>query len=168
MPAHSDLCPLGGRSQEPCQNEGENQCTSRGQFERRDSCLSFREGTSSTRGKPHHKGRSQTPRNPHSEGRSTPRISDKERTELLAVGKCFNCKETGHLSRNCPHKSTINSPGSRPPGASSFNIELFASIHESDESVEVLDSLPLGAVFLEDEPIDEEVEIEPKNRLWLN
>ena len=36
--------------------------------------------------------------------RSTPRLSDKEKFELLASGSCFNCKKPGHLSCNCPRE----------------------------------------------------------------
>ncbi|KAF8814450.1 hypothetical protein BYT27DRAFT_7065198, partial [Phlegmacium glaucopus] len=78
-------------------------------------------------------------------------LSDKEKAELRAAGKCFNCKETGHFSRNCPHRTTITSTGQKPPGVSAFNIEP-ASIQEidSDEYVEVLDSLPVGAMCFRD------------------
>ena len=74
-------------------------------------------------------------------------MSDKERSDLLAAGKCFICKEPGHMSQNCPHKHTVKSDGPKPPGTSSYNIELLAPSQEVDESVEVLDSLPLGALF---------------------
>ncbi|KAF8800080.1 hypothetical protein BYT27DRAFT_7118441, partial [Phlegmacium glaucopus] len=78
--------------------------------------------------------------------------SVKEKAELISAGKCFECKETGHLARNCPTKTTVKSNGSRPPGASTFNIEP-APLPESDwdERVEVLDSLPVGAIFLEED-----------------
>ena len=33
------------------------------------------------------------------------RISDSEKASLKAAGKCFICKEKGHLARNCPDKS---------------------------------------------------------------
>ncbi|KAF8804875.1 hypothetical protein BYT27DRAFT_7106071, partial [Phlegmacium glaucopus] len=54
---------------------------------------------------------------------TTPQLSVKEKAELISAGKCFECKETGHLARNCPTKTTVKSNGSRPPGASTFNIE---------------------------------------------
>ena len=34
----------------------------------------------------------------------TPRLTDKEKIALLKQGKCFNCKEFGYLSRDCPKK----------------------------------------------------------------
>jgi hypothetical protein len=36
------------------------------------------------------------------DGGSGPSLSTQERNELLATGKCFLCKEVGHLGRNCP------------------------------------------------------------------
>ena len=32
----------------------------------------------------------------------TSRLSDKERKALVAEGKCFHCKQKGHLFRECP------------------------------------------------------------------
>jgi hypothetical protein len=60
-------------------------------------------------------------------------ISDKEKAELLASGKCFTCKEAGHLARNCPKGNTMRSSGSRPPGVPNFNIELEALNEEESE-----------------------------------
>src|SRR6202453_423841 len=31
-------------------------------------------------------------------------LTDDERAKLMAEGKCFRCKKTGHLSRACPDK----------------------------------------------------------------
>jgi hypothetical protein len=57
--------------------------------------------------------------------RSTPKLSDRERNELLASGKCFRCKEPGHLSWNCPRGNSVQSGRpNRPPGISSNNIEV--------------------------------------------
>ena len=55
------------------------------------------------------------------------------------------------MVRNCPSRSTVKSGGSKPPGASTFNIEPTAMADdELDNHVEVLESLPLGAVFFGD------------------
>jgi Zinc knuckle len=32
-------------------------------------------------------------------------MTDSERQEYMKKGACFNCHETGHLSRNCPKKA---------------------------------------------------------------
>ena len=33
-----------------------------------------------------------------------------ERTELMKTGKCFTCKQTGHLSHDCPRRTPQNNP----------------------------------------------------------
>ena len=77
-------------------------------------------------------------------------LSDKEKTEYRAAGRCFNCGKEGHMSRNCPDNATVKSHGHGPPGASAFNVEPVPEV-ESDESAEVLDSLPLGAICFGDQ-----------------
>ena len=68
------------------------------------------------------------------------------------AGKCFGCGELGHVSRNCPRNSVVKSQSKGPPGTSTFNME-FTPYEESDpeNEIEVLDSLPLGAIFIEDD-----------------
>ena len=55
------------------------------------------------------------------------------------------------MSCNCPRQNTIRSNNQKPPGASTSNIELAPAPHESDidDSVEVLDSLPVGSINFE-------------------
>ncbi|XP_070203511.1 uncharacterized protein [Littorina saxatilis] len=36
------------------------------------------------------------------------KLSDEERTKLRTNGQCFFCKERGHLSKNCPKRSTTS------------------------------------------------------------
>ena len=74
---------------------------------------------------------------------------EKEQTELLAEGKCFNCKEVGLFTRNCPRNNTVRTTGGSkaPPGVSNFSVELEPHADsDMEDSVEVLDSLPLGAL----------------------
>ena len=35
---------------------------------------------------------------------STPRLTDAEKANLMKEGKCFYCREQGHVSRSCPKK----------------------------------------------------------------
>ena len=37
-------------------------------------------------------------------------LTTEERTELMKTGKCFTCKQTGHLSRDCPRRVPRNNP----------------------------------------------------------
>ena len=75
-----------------------------------------------------------------------PELSNQECTELLAAGKCFRCKEKGHLSRDCPTGKTVKSNDNRPPGVSNYNIELEI---QSEEEVQVLDNLELGMIEID-------------------
>lgn len=60
---------------------------------------------------------------PASEDHSNPRPSKQASTQQNATnrekqqkeGRCFQCNETGHLSRNCPRKSQSDSQPKNPP-----------------------------------------------------
>ncbi|KIK40523.1 hypothetical protein CY34DRAFT_13650 [Suillus luteus UH-Slu-Lm8-n1] len=42
-----------------------------------------------------------------------PKLSKEEHDKLMSEGQCFICKETGHMSRQCPKRTTVpSSPGS--------------------------------------------------------
>ena len=83
--------------------------------------------------------------------RKTRLLSDKEKAEYRAAGRCFNCGKEGHMSRNCPDNATVKSKGSGPPGSSAFNLEPVSIVEtDSEEHIEVLDSLPLGAICFGD------------------
>jgi len=75
-------------------------------------------------------------------------LSEKERAELLAAGKCFRCKEQGHLSRNCPKGNSVKSNNNRPPGLSNYNTELEIG---PEEELQVLDNLELVMIEFDDQ-----------------
>ena len=53
------------------------------------------------------------------------RLTDREKDELRAAGKCFVCRETGHMSRNCPRNSQVRSDSKgKPPGVSAFSMDI--------------------------------------------
>ncbi|KAG6886823.1 hypothetical protein C0992_002131 [Termitomyces sp. T32_za158] len=54
-----------------------------------------------------------------------PRLSKEEEAEYRAQGRCFRCRETGHLARNCPqaHASSSSNPG-KPPGLNSYSVNV--------------------------------------------
>ena len=81
-----------------------------------------------------------------SEPRNTPQLSGKEEAERRAEGRCFRCNEQGHIARNCPQGASVQHNGDKPPGVTSFNLELGAIEEAYDSSPEVLDSIPLGAI----------------------
>jgi Zinc knuckle len=69
-----------------------------------------------------------------------PALSDKEKAKL--VGKCYLCKEPGHMARNCFQGNKVGSSTGKPPGMSNINIKF-------DAKVKILESLPLGMMDIE-------------------
>ena len=113
-------------------------------------------GTPNSRGgTPSEKGKSGSvpPNSHHKEKltRKTRMLSDKEKDEYWAAGRCFNCGKEGHMSRNCPDNASMKSQGQGPPGASTFNVKPISLTEtDSEEQAEVLESLPLGAICFGD------------------
>ncbi|KAI0070539.1 hypothetical protein K474DRAFT_1669982 [Panus rudis PR-1116 ss-1] len=103
-----------------------------------------------------------------SQGSAREKLSEKEKEELQAAGKCFICKEAGHMSRNCPKGSTVRSDKrGKPPGITSYNMEptfndaedlrvlaeSSAHISDTDSSSETeleVNMLEVGDVFEDD------------------
>lgn len=42
-------------------------------------------------------------------------MSYEERGDLMRKGACFRCKRIGHLSRDCPQKTHVNSAVTKTP-----------------------------------------------------
>jgi Zinc knuckle len=65
------------------------------------------------------------------------RMSIKEHTCLMEEGKCFRCKLFGHLSRDCPNKTTTAPPTSTPKwtgkSAAAHIQTLIASMSEEEK-----------------------------------
>ena len=72
--------------------------------------------------------------------------NDIERAELLASGKCFVCREVGHLARHCPKGNTVHSSDSNRPRVSNFNIKLEPLNEKGSDKLEVLYNLQASAM----------------------
>jgi len=68
-----------------------------------------------------YKGKRRDDRNSSGQDQRAPKLSEEEQNRLRAEGKCFKCKEPGHVSRNCKNGHTVKGSGSGPPGQSSSN-----------------------------------------------
>ncbi|EMD40321.1 hypothetical protein CERSUDRAFT_91037 [Gelatoporia subvermispora B] len=88
-------------------------------------------------------------------------LSDREKTELQAAGKCYECKETGHFARNCPCAGRVRSdnPGQAPgrtngPGVSSFSLEVGLTEREDlhQQSQDTEEGIDLQCISLASEP----------------
>lgn len=79
-------------------------------------------------------------------------LSDRERAELQAAGKCFGCRQPGHLSRNCPEANRVKSARKgRPPGVTSFSVEpAFGDLSALAASTARIDELELHCIALGD------------------
>ena len=84
-------------------------------------------------------------------------IKEEEKAELMALGKCFICKETGHLARDCPGENAESSSSSKLPEVSNFGIGFEELDGEDSDEVEALSTLRISAVsFIPGEESPEE------------
>ncbi|KAF8892450.1 hypothetical protein BD779DRAFT_1670150 [Infundibulicybe gibba] len=107
-----------------------------------------------------HKGKTKT-----SEGRgpwgssSGIEMRKKERAELLTAGRCFRCKEKGHISRNCPSRSMSQSKSKKSLEMNSFN--MYTDLDETESERGLADiAITIGCMsFVEGEQPAKEVDI---------
>ncbi|KAI0670043.1 hypothetical protein C8Q78DRAFT_1192430, partial [Trametes maxima] len=119
-----------------------------------------------------HEGSRAGPSQPRREPPQAHRMSEREKDELRAAGKCFVCKEAGHMSRNCPTRARV--PGDsrgRPPGVTSFSVEFveaeqWQALSESTTRIEEIQfnsiefSHPSGDTFSDDGSLPELITID--------
>ena len=68
-------------------------------------------------------------------GRSRNPLSQQERDILRANNQCFTCKQTGHLSKDCPQRNSVKPPGIQ---ASAATIVETARNLDSIDSIDIL------------------------------
>ncbi|TFY61096.1 hypothetical protein EVJ58_g4727, partial [Rhodofomes roseus] len=92
-------------------------------------------------------------------------LTNEERKQLSAEGKCFICRETGHISRNCP-KNTVKGNRTSAPGVPTYNIDIdlgeVNALHDIAESTARIDELELSCMLFEvdDEDLDDLPELQ--------
>ena len=81
-------------------------------------------------------------------------LSAKKEEELCAAGKCFKCKEHGHMAWNCPTNNSLK-PSSldKPPELSSFSlvIDLGKTEKLRDACLPECSSLSLGMIDIRED-----------------
>ncbi|KAG7097893.1 hypothetical protein E1B28_005206 [Marasmius oreades] len=90
-------------------------------------------------------------------------LTDKEKDEYRAAGKCFRCGKIGHMSRNCTDNRTVsNGNNNRPPGfhVTSNNIEFDEGLRELADTTAEITELGVGMMAWDiiSEPSDSEWE----------
>ncbi|KAI0323422.1 hypothetical protein GY45DRAFT_1211891, partial [Cubamyces sp. BRFM 1775] len=70
------------------------------------------------------------PKRPRREGERSNTLSREERDQLRAEGRCFNCREAGHQSSNCPARKTAKAPPGVGLQAGAVNFETLEKLAE--------------------------------------
>jgi hypothetical protein len=89
-----------------------------------------------------------------------PRISEQEKEDLKKRGLCFVCKQSGHMSRNCPEANRLRRPNNRQPKSSgsrpavssfAMTVTNAARLEELASATESLDCVRLASLRFVDE-----------------
>lgn len=75
----------------------------------------------------------QTPNTSTNDRKPTSPLDDKEKAKLLKEGRCFVCREQGHVSRNCPTKTATTTAATSNQDDKKKDLKE-AETDESDES----------------------------------
>ena len=119
----------------------------------------FRQGSTPHSRKGFQRGKSATRTNTSGSFRSAQKksvkfadLTEKEMAQLRAEGKCFNCKETGHMSRNCPKKGTVLGNGNNKlPGVPSYSMGM-TLLEDDRDGEDVLEAMPVGVIGVRENP----------------
>ncbi|KAF6752657.1 hypothetical protein DFP72DRAFT_751030, partial [Ephemerocybe angulata] len=103
-------------------------------------------------------------------------LTEDERKELMSQGRCFRCREHGHLSRSCPKANVVQSrSNNKPPGMGVFAAEMgyddddvyLSDGEEFFDADESDDNMDIHALGVDSWPDDEDEQDFPREHFNL-
>lgn len=93
-------------------------------------------------------------------------MSREEHDRLVSEGRCFICKEAGHMSRQCPKWTTVPSTHKdKPPGVPNYAMHIETGLDGErqalEDSTELITEIPLNVALLQ-----YEIPKKPVYRTW--
>ncbi|KAG2157806.1 uncharacterized protein EDB93DRAFT_1101114 [Suillus bovinus] len=79
------------------------------------------------------------------------KMSREEHNKLMSEGRCFVCKETGHMSRQCPKRTNVPSGRrDKPPGVPNYavHIDTQNDPRKLEDCTELISEIPLCGISL--------------------